>query len=60
MQLSRDELTYNNSDFNTVAAILTTAYLDHAKLKDTDLDKMETYINIYDQMRALLINSKTD
>jgi hypothetical protein len=60
MHLNREELIYNNSDFNTVAAILTTAYLDHAKLENTDLDKMETYINIYDQMRALLINSKDD
>jgi len=58
MRLSRDELIYNNSDFNTVAAILTTVYFDHADLSDNNLNNVETYINIYDQMLARLINLK--
>jgi hypothetical protein len=60
MQLNREELIYNNSDFNTVAAILTIAYLDHADLPDADLNNLDTYINTYDQMRARLINSKAE
>jgi hypothetical protein len=60
MHLNREELICNNSDFNTVAAILTTAYFDHADLSDNNLNNVETYINIYDQMLARLINLKAD